>query len=1712
MTEQEKIWFKKLQNKRQDQWRTTLSDPDMGGISRNLSDMYSTKAHFIYELLQNADDAQATRAYFELYRDKAVFRHNGGVHFSVSDCDAIGVKRGHLNAIVSIPEQSDKEKEDGPRIGKFGVGFKAVFRYTDCPEIYDDNMCFSIRNKIIPELKNDDYVDRQNGETVFVIPFKDDECQKSYDEVKDTLEKLEFPTLFLHSLKSVEYRIGNGNAVKYCIETKYKDTVKASGIEAKRLFLVKKCNNLKTEEKPLWFFSVEKDNFRCSVGYFINETGEIVPQTYPAFCFFKTNVATNFGFLIHAPFKVNHTREGICVGYEHNEKMISNLANLAVEGLKYLCSRYTEKGNRIVTDNVVNIIPIKEENHGDGISFDAFRVAFQKLFQNECVIPTSEGYVDKAHAYWPSSHQLSKLFSNEQLQELYGDKGIRWAFPTIPHENKSGNVASEIFAFIKSCTCKIDGAEAVTDINIIGKITPEFTEAQKLDWLGDLYTWIYENNERRQKARTAPIFINQRGKACAAFNEKLERQLYLPVDGEVDDRYNMVRSDLLEYARCLIDAYQLRKPEGRDWINIILSERLPNADSNQVDGLLRQVLKYYISCGDNDKSEIAGELKGIKCWRSTVEGVGELYSVEDLYIESDLLKAYFEYAGADVRYIDVQHYADLLGGDYITDVRRLFSEMEVAECPRIKTEQITDIQRIIDLKTNGPYSKYRLDEWRSPTNRYEIQESQICGLEQFLNKILQENDVSTVKAKSLILWKILGQIGKALSNQNQGNLKSRWLKNIYKSQYRYFRNNKWNFKEITSKQYDDLMNSTWLVSKTGERISPQKAALNTLAEEYRQVDDWFIVSSMLNIEEGVAVAGESEKELEARNALSEVAKGDLKLGEKVKELGLDLKDLEEMARIKSSNMVKDLVPSIATPDVPKENNVDEQIDIPKGMDPLERVKAKVRNAVEKTKNYKAQKRVTCKNDEASVQSVLPSVDSDPMQPKVVDFEKRAEELRKRVEAQIDQLRAESELQEAAVEAAEYSYAWLEARLDLEMRERVANDDNQREASVSFARMEREPDTENMFILSAPSESIPQWFEEEINQRLTIRILGGHDIETVIESMSVKSFQLRAKVRIVPRMVNLDYSKVIEAKTVATKPTFLLNELKAGYEGLNFSSDYNLKENLPEDIRFIFGPPGTGKTTYLARKVLLPLVQSVENPRILVLTPTNKAADVLTKRIIKECGEDDSYIQWLTRFGITIDPALQMSPVARGKDVIIDDDQPAVIVTTIDRFAYDAFASGTIEKIADFNWDYIVIDEASMIPLMKILYPIYKVKDAKYVIAGDPMQIAPVVKSDLSVGQNIYTMIGLEDFANPRTEPHNFEVVCLDTQYRSVPCIGRIFSEFAYSGRLNHNRAATDEIDLDVQIDGMPSIKPLTLLRYPVSRFESIFKIKLLGMSSYQIYSALFVFEYICKLAKGLKDANRKGFRIGVISPYRSQADIVGRLIAKVDRSLLECVDISVGTVHSFQGDECEMIIALLNPPQGMGRREGSFINDKRVLNVAISRARDYLVVAIPDENTPNVQYLRGPQAIAGLMRRDSGVFSEEMTPDLEEKVWGDRDYIEKNTYSTGHQNVNVYETPEKRFEVRSEESAVDVHFRADRSEVAPNDDRFVSGRALIQSEHEAQKQERDNFVIPTGFHKPVEGERVPAMKQYYVIGEPEPLECESETEDIDPSLILAIED
>ena len=211
MNEQELKYFSALSKDRAES-ADMLEKPSMRGIKRSVVEKYSDQAHFIYELLQNADDALATHARFILEPSRLIFAHNGRRNFSVSnpadeDHDSEVGRLGDVNAITSIANSNKTEAS----IGKFGVGFKAVFQYTTTPHIYDPDIRFKIERFIVPILLKEDFTGRQPDETLFVFPFDHPKRNpaESYRDIADKLQNLTYPLLFLSRLKSIEFRIGD---------------------------------------------------------------------------------------------------------------------------------------------------------------------------------------------------------------------------------------------------------------------------------------------------------------------------------------------------------------------------------------------------------------------------------------------------------------------------------------------------------------------------------------------------------------------------------------------------------------------------------------------------------------------------------------------------------------------------------------------------------------------------------------------------------------------------------------------------------------------------------------------------------------------------------------------------------------------------------------------------------------------------------------------------------------------------------------------------------------------------------------------------------------------------------------------------------------------------------------------------------------------------------------------------------------------------------------------------------------------------------------------------------------------------------------------------------------------------------------------------------------------------------------------------------------
>ena len=185
--------------------------PSSDGVNEMVVNKYSDQAHFVYELIQNADDAGASLVRFLLKRDKLYFVHNGTRHFFITDVDTEREdkekgKIGDINAITSIGASS--KKNDANKIGKFGIGFKAVFQYTKTPIIYDEQISFRLERMVVPYKITDECIYRNKNETCFEFPFNSDDitAEVAYDEISNKLRSLILPMTFLQNLKEIYYK------------------------------------------------------------------------------------------------------------------------------------------------------------------------------------------------------------------------------------------------------------------------------------------------------------------------------------------------------------------------------------------------------------------------------------------------------------------------------------------------------------------------------------------------------------------------------------------------------------------------------------------------------------------------------------------------------------------------------------------------------------------------------------------------------------------------------------------------------------------------------------------------------------------------------------------------------------------------------------------------------------------------------------------------------------------------------------------------------------------------------------------------------------------------------------------------------------------------------------------------------------------------------------------------------------------------------------------------------------------------------------------------------------------------------------------------------------------------------------------------------------------------------------------------------------------
>lgn len=690
----------------------TLAKPSMRGVKTSVVEKYSDQAHFVYELLQNADDAFAENARFVLERKRLIFVHDGTRRFSVSDPqteeqDAESGALGDINAITSIANSNKTEGMN--KIGKFGVGFKAVFQYTETPLIYDSAFRFKIESFIVPVALEKDFAGRRENETAFIFPFNHPKrkSEEAFSDIAGRLKELKFPLLFLSCLKRIEFEIRGDKTVFGSYEKEIRKTFGFEGTKAQLILLTQSLKDqprkavirikrkgktakvLRSEKAEkageasktvatdagaqikrnrLWLFSrADKDTGTYSAGFFVGEDGSLCAMQECAFCFFPTKVDTALSFIIHAPFLLTDSREGIRSGESHNKNMISLLADLAADSFVYLREIGKTQGKPLIDDGVTSILPF------DGTVFDAeskqiFKPFYDKIkakFQTEKLLPSRGGYVKKENAYWAAVIRLAELFSDEQIACLFGNPNAHWVFVSFGRDE---NVRTKkvLASYIDELACAFVNEEA-----ILKTLTTEFIERQSVDWLHNFYKWLSETDNRTKQAQSKAIFLNQDKKAVASCDGNGERVLFLPSENSTG--FQTVYLSLVENKETLafFEKLGMRKPALKDCVYKVLLPKYGELE-NLADGDFKQLFKYYRECPNKETGEYIGAIKKkrfrFRC--RIASGSGWFAAENTFYMPTEELVDWFaETAG--IIFIDFDEYKELVGTANEEDAKHL---------------------------------------------------------------------------------------------------------------------------------------------------------------------------------------------------------------------------------------------------------------------------------------------------------------------------------------------------------------------------------------------------------------------------------------------------------------------------------------------------------------------------------------------------------------------------------------------------------------------------------------------------------------------------------------------------------------------------------------------------------------------------------------------------------------------------------------------------------------------------------------------------------------------------------------------------------------------------------------------------------------------------------------------------------------------------------
>ena len=449
---------------------------DIGRIGPMLlADRYDDRTHFIFELLQNAEDALGRRVSWSGHRRVSFTLSQARLtvsHFGRPFDDA------DVRGVCGIAQST----KDNLSIGRFGIGFKSVYTFTDRPEIHSGEEDFAVKNYVLP--KSADRSARLPNETLIILPLKSSDAT-AQEEITAGFKRLgPSALLFLKHIEEINWTVEGGASGTYL-----RSSPEELGNKVQRISVIgQESGQPDVDQNWLVFhrdvFSGENEKVgRVEVAFALQAPTEQVARwsvhpvaVSPLVVFFPTAVMTNLGFLVQGPYRTTPSRDNIPRADPWNHQLVQETASLVAEAMRWL------RDEEMLDTSAIRCLPLDREKFPEGSvfapMFDAVRIA---LSEEQLLPRFGGGYVSAPHARLARTQDLRDLFTPEQVARLLGAEVSAWLTSDITQDRTPE---------IRQYVMRELGVAEMTPTTLVPRLTGEFLEAQADEWIVRLYEFL----------------------------------------------------------------------------------------------------------------------------------------------------------------------------------------------------------------------------------------------------------------------------------------------------------------------------------------------------------------------------------------------------------------------------------------------------------------------------------------------------------------------------------------------------------------------------------------------------------------------------------------------------------------------------------------------------------------------------------------------------------------------------------------------------------------------------------------------------------------------------------------------------------------------------------------------------------------------------------------------------------------------------------------------------------------------------------------------------------------------------------------------------------------------------------------------------------------------------------------------------------------------